>query len=233
MANYGTLPKGFFFFLFFLFNLLLTNFFYNVISHFQGDVLKETAKVHFFLIFSAIIWRLIFVTISSQSVSEEKILTNPKRLEQKNNVMKVMRNNVVKAISMSPVFPFKESGHDTVIPGQSRPAESTGASVFATLSLRGRPGQDGCQSALWDCFGRRIFNMAAVLPPKQSRNALWQPSRPGLPGNFKVANIWEKMLTLWPNQQHSGVLWLSKTSPVHALIDSPWTSWSGLASQSV
>ena len=43
----------------------------------------------------------------------------------------------------------------------------------------------------------------------------------------------KKLLTLWPNQQHSGVLWLSKTSPVHALIDSPWTSWSGLPSQSV
>ena len=60
MANYGTL-------------------------HFQGDVLKETTKVHFFLI----IWRLIFVTISSQSVSKGKILTNPKHLEHKNNVMKV------------------------------------------------------------------------------------------------------------------------------------------------
>ena len=29
---------------------------------------------------------------------------------------------------------------------------------FATLTLRGRPGQDGCQSALWDCFGEHIFN---------------------------------------------------------------------------
>ena len=228
------LKRVLFFFRFLLFNLLLTNFFiYNVISHFQGDVLKETTKVHFFLIFSAIIWRLIFVTISSQGVSEGKILTSPKRLEQKNNVMKVMRNNVMKAISMSPVFPFKESGHDTVIPGQSLPAESTRASVFATLKLRGRPGQDSCQSALWDCFGRRIFNMPAILPPKQSHNALWQPSRPGHPRNLKVANIWEKILTLWPNQQRSGMLWLSKTSPVRALIDLPWTSWFGLASQSV
>ena len=32
---------------------------------------------------------------------------------------------------------------------------------FATLRLRGRPGRDGCQSALWDCFSGRIFNMAA------------------------------------------------------------------------
>ena len=27
-------------------------------------------------------------------------------------------------------------------------------SAIRTLSLRGRAGQDGCQSALWDCFGR-------------------------------------------------------------------------------
>ena len=34
------------------------------------------------------------------------------------------------------------------------------ADLFATLRLRGRPGRDSCQSALWDCFGGRIFNMA-------------------------------------------------------------------------
>ena len=32
---------------------------------------------------------------------------------------------------------------------------------FATLRLSGGPGRDFCQSALWDCFGGRIFNMAA------------------------------------------------------------------------
>ena len=37
---------------------------------------------------------------------------------------------------------------------------------FATLRLRGRPSRDGCQSALWDCFGGRSFNMAANLSPK-------------------------------------------------------------------
>ena len=37
--------------------------------------------------------------------------------------------------------------------------------VFATLRLRGRPGWDGCQTALWDCFGGRIFNMAANSSP--------------------------------------------------------------------
>ena len=35
-----------------------------------------------------------------------------------------------------------------------------GNDLFATLRLRDRPGRDGCQSALWDCFVRRIFNMA-------------------------------------------------------------------------
>ena len=32
---------------------------------------------------------------------------------------------------------------------------------FATLRLRGRPGRDGCQSALWDCFGDRICRHAS------------------------------------------------------------------------
>ena len=98
-----------------------------------------------------------------------------------------------------------------------------------------RPGQDGCQSALWDCFGGTHFQHGCNFAPKTVPQCTfsWQPSRPGLPRNLKVANIWEKMLTLWSNQQRSGVFWLSKTSPVLALIDSPWTRWSGLASQSV
>ena len=36
----------------------------------------------------------------------------------------------------------------------------------AMYSLRGRPARDGCQSALWDCFGGHIFNMAANSSPK-------------------------------------------------------------------
>ena len=39
-------------------------------------------------------------------------------------------------------------------------------SLFATLRLRRRPARDGCESALWDCFGGRIFNMAANLSLK-------------------------------------------------------------------
>ena len=49
---------------------------------------------------------------------------------------------------------------------------------------------------------------AAILkmrPPKQSHNGLWQPSRPGLPRNFKVANsqinfrkyLWMTKSELW------------------------------------
>ena len=45
-------------------------------------------------------------------------------------------------------------------------AKSTSPGLFATLRLRGRPGRDGCQSALWDCLGGRIYNMAANLSPK-------------------------------------------------------------------
>ena len=59
--------------------------------------------------------------------------------------------------------------------------------LFANLRLRGRLGRDGCQSALWDCFGERIFKMTANSSPKQSHNA---PSRPDLPPNLKVANEW-------------------------------------------
>ena len=43
-------------------------------------------------------------------------------------------------------------------------------------------------SALWDCFGARIFNMAANSSSKQSHNALCQSSRPGFPCNLGVAN---------------------------------------------
>ena len=40
------------------------------------------------------------------------------------------------------------------------------ARVLATLRLHGRPGHDGCQSALWEYFGEHNFNMAANLSPK-------------------------------------------------------------------
>ena len=45
------------------------------------------------------------------------------------------------------------------------------ARVFATLRLHGRPGHDnGCQSALWDCFEEHIFNRVANVSPKTARS---------------------------------------------------------------
>ena len=60
--------------------------------------------------------------------------------------------------------------------------------VLATLRLRTGPGRDGCQSALWDCFGGRICRHVENACPKQSHNALWHSSRLGLPRNLKLAN---------------------------------------------
>ena len=60
--------------------------------------------------------------------------------------------------------------------------------VLATLRLRTGPGRDGCQCALWDCFGGRICRHVENACPKQSHNALWHPSRLGLPRNLKLAN---------------------------------------------
>ena len=66
--------------------------------------------------------------------------------------------------------------------------------VLATLRLRTGPGRDGCQSALWDCFRGRICRHVENACPKQSHNALWHPSRLGLPRNLKLANSIEKTL---------------------------------------
>ena len=43
--------------------------------------------------------------------------------------------------------------------------------VLATLRLRGVPGRDGCQSALWDCFGDEFAAMLKMRPEKQSHNS--------------------------------------------------------------
>ena len=51
-------------------------------------------------------------------------------------------------------------------------------------SLSRRAGRDGCQSALWDCFRRRIFNMAANSIPKTvpqctlTAISTWFPTQP-------------------------------------------------------
>ena len=36
--------------------------------------------------------------------------------------------------------------------------------AFATLRLRGRQGRDGCQSALWDCFGDAFSTWRKFMP---------------------------------------------------------------------
>ena len=38
--------------------------------------------------------------------------------------------------------------------------------LFATLRLRGRPGRDGCPSAMWDCFKGWICHHAEKASPK-------------------------------------------------------------------
>ena len=56
---------------------------------------------------------------------------------------------------------------------------------FTTLNLHGRPGWDGCQSALWDCFS----TWRQIYLPKQSHIALWLPSRPSLLCNLKSGEL--------------------------------------------
>ena len=57
-------------------------------------------------------------------------------------------------------------------------------SIDTQLRLHGRPGQDGCQSALWDFFGDEFAAMLKTVP-----QCTWQPSRLALPRNLKVANM--------------------------------------------
>ena len=56
------------------------------------------------------------------------------------------------------------------------------------MRLRGRPGWDGCQRALWDCCGKRICLHVKNSFPITVPQCLLKPSRPGLPCNLKEAN---------------------------------------------
>ena len=40
----------------------------------------------------------------------------------------------------------------------------TQVELFATLRSRGRPGRDGCRSALWDCFKDEFAAMLKIRP---------------------------------------------------------------------
>ena len=51
-------------------------------------------------------------------------------------------------------------------------------SLFATLRLRGRPAQDGFQKHCGTVLGDAFSTWRQICPPKQSHNALSQPSRP-------------------------------------------------------
>ena len=62
------------------------------------------------------------------------------------------------------------------------------ASYIPILRLRWKPNWDGCQSALWDCFGGQICRHFENSSPKTVPQCTWQPSRPGLQRNLKVAN---------------------------------------------
>ena len=87
--------------------------------------------------------------------------------------------NPERAVKMGPSFPLGQSittqdSLDLVARGFSH--------IFTTLRLRGRPGRDGCQSALLDCFGDTFSTWRQIRPPKQPHNTLWQPSGPGQSG---------------------------------------------------
>ena len=76
--------------------------------------------------------------------------------------------------------------------------------LFANLRLRGRPGRDGCQSALWDCFGGRIFNMAANSSPKtvpQCTISIRSPAHPQSGEWMAMAQNWNELFT-WRDHTH-------------------------------
>ena len=77
--------------------------------------------------------------------------------------------------------------------------------------LRGRPGRDGCQGALWDCFGGRIFNMAANSSPKTvPQCTLTTTSTRWRIGYYEVAQ--ETWVKLRPSKQSHGTI-QHKTDP--------------------
>ena len=60
-----------------------------------------------------------------------------------------------------------------------------------------------CGTVLWDLFSA----WWQICPPKQSHNALSQPSRPGLPRNLKVSNLIARILNFY-HMEHSQSLLL-------------------------
>ena len=52
-------------------------------------------------------------------------------------------------------------------------------------------------SALWDCFGGRIFNMAANLSPKTVSQCAFTTISTGLPRNLEEANLIARILNFY------------------------------------
>ena len=71
--------------------------------------------------------------------------------------------------------------------GRSELPDNLKVRVFAILRLHGSPGQDGSQSALWDCFWGRICRHDENASHKTVPQCTLKPSRPGLFCNLKVA----------------------------------------------
>ena len=67
--------------------------------------------------------------------------------------------------------------------------------LFVTLRLRGRPGRDCCQSALWDCFWGWICHHVEKASPKTvpqctlTTTSTWSPTQPQSGELFYVAYI--------------------------------------------
>ena len=70
-------------------------------------------------------------------------------------------------------------------------------SLFALLRLRRRLARDGFSSALWDCFGGRIFNVAANLSSKTVPQCTFTTISTDLPRNLKVANLIARILNFY------------------------------------
>ena len=76
---------------------------------------------------------------------------------------------------------------------------------FASLRLRGRSGWDGCQSALWGCFGGRICRHVEYASPKTVPQSTLTTISSRLPRKLKEANIGPLQLVIHVVQnRHTG-----------------------------
>ena len=78
--------------------------------------------------------------------------------------------------------------------------------LFATLRLRGRLARDGIQVHCGTVLGDAFSTWRQICPPKQSHNALSQPSRPV---SLKVANLIARILNFY-HMKHSQSLTLEQ-----------------------